>query len=614
MDSSYSAVVARIPLGLARISWRQWLWALVFIALWVGFWQGTILLNNNIGIRWFYAPAGLSVGLMLVMGARAWPLVYVAAVTADLLFTGQSLPAILATDLISPLGYAFYAQVLRRTGLVPRFSNLRDTGLFLSTIPLGTFLPATVGSWAYAVQAEAHLDNWSSHFLAWWIGDMTGIMAVTPFFVLAAPPLVLASNQYSLPDSNARWLAPTVAAILGLAGLMFTDLRLDPTWAVTLTGLTLFLALISASLLSGIAGSAGTVFLLSMASVVMLGVSGWQAFTSQILVLLFSLSVAGLLFGGSISSFRSLNHRLEYLVSERTAEARRKEISFRVLAEGSADVIALYSQHGRLLYLSPMVRELTGYASEDIKQSLPFRRSLVHPDDWPGVNAMFTALREGQPSYTVQYRIRHRNNDWVWLESRARVAALDNLPEPHIVITTRDISGAKRTEDRLRALANQDPLTGCLNRRGFEQAATEELWRGQRYGRPVSLLVIDIDHFKLINDQHGHDVGDQVLDHFANLIRAHCRRSEKFARLGGEEFALLMPETALSAAQEFGERLRELIEHSPLLHVNGAIQFTVSMGLAELRIDDDLARLIKRADAALYLAKADGRNRVLCAG
>lgn len=321
----------------------------------------------------------------------------------------------------------------------------------------------------------------------------------------------------------------------------------------------------------------------------------------------------GLLLGLSVGSNRRLNQQLETLVAERTAEARRKEASFRVLAEGSADVIALYSQQRRLLYLSPAVRELTGHASEDIKQSPPFRRGLVHPDDWPNLELMFDALQAGQPVYTLQYRIRHRNGEWLWLESRARLAAIADLAEPHIVITTRDISGAKRTEDRLRALANQDPLTGCLNRRGYEQSGSEELWRAQRYGRPLSLLALDIDHFKCINDQHGHDVGDQVLDHFATLVRQRCRRSEKFARLGGEEFAVLMPETSLKAGYEFGEQLRLLVEHSPLLHVNGAIAFTVSMGIAELRRDDDLARLTKRADAALYLAKADGRNRVLSA-
>lgn len=612
---SLLAVATRALPDVRRYSLKQGAWALVYLGLWLGFWQASISLNARFGISWFYPPAGLTLGLMLVFGARAWPLACIAGGLASLQLLPETSPLSLAPLVItSPLCYALYAIALDALGLRPQFNRLPDTVRFLATVPFGALPPALLGASLNVLALKGDDDAWLSGLLTWWMGDMSGILTVTPFVMLAAPRLLgLPQDRHARVGSNGRWLLLTLIACAVLGFFMLAGLPSEPTWQVSTAALILFLAIMFSGLWSGIAGAAGSIFVMTLVLIVLLGITPWHGVATPIESLLFALAVAGLLFGAAVTHQRVLTQRLETLVTERTAEARRKEASFRVLAEGSADVIALFSQRRQLLYLSPTVRELTGYASEDIRHSLPFRKSLVHPDDWDGIERMFQHLQEGQPVFALQYRVMHRNGEWLWLESRARLADNENLAEPHIVITTRDISGSKRVEDRLRMLANQDPLTGCLNRRGFEQLAGEELWRAQRFARPLTLLVLDIDHFKHINDRHGHDVGDQVLDHFCNLVREHCRRSEKFVRLGGEEFAILMPETDIAAATDFAERIRSLVEITPLLHVNGAISFTVSMGLTALRQDDDLPRLLKRADAALYLAKADGRNRVLCA-
>ena len=166
-------------------------------------------------------------------------------------------------------------------------------------------------------------------------------------------------------------------------------------------------------------------------------------------------------------------------------------------------------------------------------------------------------------------------------------------------------------EQKLFQLATMDELTGLGNRRHFLQQADRELKRSQRYQQPMAVLMMDLDHFKNINDQYGHATGDQVISHFAGLCRQVLRTSDLTGRLGGEEFAALLPNTDSKAALAAAERLRAAVNENPLL-VNGqSIHYTVSLGLS-LRQDSDqhVDDLLKRADKLLYQAKNLGRNRV----
>ncbi|ARJ64317.1 response regulator [Magnetospirillum sp. ME-1] len=177
-----------------------------------------------------------------------------------------------------------------------------------------------------------------------------------------------------------------------------------------------------------------------------------------------------------------------------------------------------------------------------------------------------------------------------------------------------DITERKRMESQLRHLATTDELTGCLNRRAFFAAAEQELERSGRYGGFVSVLMIDIDHFKQVNDRHGHAVGDQALRAATSAIRANLREIDTFGRLGGEEFAAILPETPLSGALQVAERLRQAVAAValPLGEGEAPLRLTTSLGVAErTSADSGLDQILARADTALYRAKAAGRNRVL---
>ncbi len=179
------------------------------------------------------------------------------------------------------------------------------------------------------------------------------------------------------------------------------------------------------------------------------------------------------------------------------------------------------------------------------------------------------------------------------------------------------ITAMVQREAQLRDLANNDVLTGIANRRYFLDRAAVEIGRALRHRRPMALAMLDLDHFKRVNDQFGHAGGDAVLQELVRRIRARLRREDLIGRLGGEEFAILLPETEIDGALKALDLIRDLIAETPFHLPDGReVAITASIGVADLRPDsgfvpDTLEQLLKRADDALYAAKRGGRNRVI---
>ena len=170
-----------------------------------------------------------------------------------------------------------------------------------------------------------------------------------------------------------------------------------------------------------------------------------------------------------------------------------------------------------------------------------------------------------------------------------------------------EMAARKTAIDDLEKLAITDPLTSLLNRRKFNELLAYEVERNQRYKAGLSLIMCDIDHFKQINDKFGHDVGDNTLKTFSNKIAKSIREVDIFARWGGEEFMILMPNVTIDNANAVAEKLRHTIEHTKIKKVNS---ITVSFGVTHFNDKDTAESFIKRADEALYKAKQSGRNTV----
>lgn len=168
--------------------------------------------------------------------------------------------------------------------------------------------------------------------------------------------------------------------------------------------------------------------------------------------------------------------------------------------------------------------------------------------------------------------------------------------------------------DQLQIEVGTDFLTGLPNRRAFEQRLHENVDRSNRYGSKFSLVVMDIDHFKKVNDEYGHMAGDRTLKAIASLLGGHMRGSDVLVRYGGEEFVMILPETSDEQAERMAERIRHHVENATFKHSGGTIRVTISAGVGEvLKPKDTPDDLFARVDAAMYQAKQTGRNKVVCA-
>jgi diguanylate cyclase (GGDEF)-like protein/PAS domain S-box-containing protein len=212
-------------------------------------------------------------------------------------------------------------------------------------------------------------------------------------------------------------------------------------------------------------------------------------------------------------------------------------------------------------------------------------------------------------------RLKKRGGQEFWAEMSARIVELDG--QRCSLVGIFDVTAQKALEDQLRALATYDSLTGATNRRYFVELAQNERERSLRHGSPMSLCLFDADHFKSINDNHGHVAGDHVLTAIAQSAKSVLRTSDVLGRLGGEEFAILLPNTDLPGALVVAERVRAAVAAGEVQNGDvgldeprAPIRVTISLGVAQLRGDEPSETLMKRADRALYAAKDLGRDRV----
>lgn len=173
-------------------------------------------------------------------------------------------------------------------------------------------------------------------------------------------------------------------------------------------------------------------------------------------------------------------------------------------------------------------------------------------------------------------------------------------------------AGLERALLRIEHLAARDELTGVLNRRSLVEVLDQQKGRSDRYGAVFSILMVDIDHFKLVNDTHGHPAGDAVLARFAKVAAASLRQSDTFGRYGGEEFLAVLDQTTLEGACIVGERMCATAKRLQFDEFAATLRVTVSLGIAQYRPREDWHDLIKRADQALYRAKSGGRDRIEC--
>ena len=305
-------------------------------------------------------------------------------------------------------------------------------------------------------------------------------------------------------------------------------------------------------------------------------------------------------------------------VSEQVAQERRlkqAESWFSIILSGVNDFALLsLNSNGRVQSWNKSGERLTGHAARDIQGHT---LNVLYPPDEAvqgrALQQVDLARRDGW--HIDEGWRRRKDGSRFWCQSLVSALEEKTGEVTGFSVVLRDVTAQKTSGDEIRRLLTTDHLTGVANRARFFDLAEAEMTRSRRFGQPLSALMIDIDHFKAINDGFGHDGGDEVLRELGGFFNTSLRSIDVVARLGGEEFAVLLPSIDLAGAKSIAELLRcgaAAIRSA----INGRhIAFTVSIGCAELlRPAGSIDELLKAADSALYVAKKSGRNRVVVHG
>jgi diguanylate cyclase (GGDEF)-like protein/PAS domain S-box-containing protein len=300
------------------------------------------------------------------------------------------------------------------------------------------------------------------------------------------------------------------------------------------------------------------------------------------------------------------------------ATLRESEARFRNAFDHSGIGMALMASDGRLLKVNAALSRTVGYSQQELL--LLNHQAITHPDDL-GLDVPFVErMLAGEiTSYELEKRYVHKSGSVVWgLLTISNIKSTAQQPL-YFIAQIQDITARKETEDALKRLAIRDDLTGLYNRREMVHLLKEETSRADRHHRSVSLIMLDIDAFKKVNDTYGHLAGDKVLQQIARTIEDSVRSFDRVARYGGEEFAVILPETAGADALIVAERIRVRVASQlfPISHEHGIdvqIPLTISSGFATITAGREKAMedLIREADEGLYMAKHAGRNR--CVG
>ena len=291
---------------------------------------------------------------------------------------------------------------------------------------------------------------------------------------------------------------------------------------------------------------------------------------------------------------------------------------FRQLIESTSDIVlvcdATPPEKGGpcIVFANPAFEKHMGYSLSEVlgeSADLLYGRGT----DRQTRSRIRKAMRQGKGIRTELLKYSKEGQGY-WMDTNIIPLKDESGAVTHFASIERDLTRYKRMESQLINMALFDSLTGALSRPAFLDQSDKEVARSKRYHRPLSVMMIDIDHFKSINDNYGHAAGDNVLQIFVEAIQEVIRTTDFLGRVGGEEFALLLPDSSAKSAYHLAERVRERITKYPYLAGDMLIEVTASLGVAELQTrDPDIKALLNRADEALYTAKQSGRNRVTMA-
>ncbi|HJR74418.1 MAG TPA: diguanylate cyclase [Luteimonas sp.] len=582
---------------------RLWIDRLV-MALLVGVtaWLSLTLARGPGELAAIWIGNGIFTGWLLSKPTRLWPGYVVCGLAADLaaqLLAGRQMPYAGLMSACNLIEVLIVAGGVRR--LVPDVGDPKRW-ISLGGIATGSTLAACAISGVLAASATSimHGASFLGNFVAWYAAHVVGMV------IMATSTLVFQREGLGIvAPTERRWsfiISMTLVAVVGLA-VFFSDYP--------------FLFMVYPPLLLGafrhrFPGVAVGVILLAVIGTVATSMGRGPLWLVQDIGLSGRIALLQIYIAGGCL----MTIPVALAMAERkrlTTRVRESEHRYRMLADYSHDVVVRMRADGERLYVSPSAKDMMGWEPAEMLGS---RWSLVHPDDREmQLEAMAEVIATGEPQ-TAIYRVRHKEGHYLWVEAVTRpIPSADRPGEMDIIYAGRNVSRRVAVEQalaesrlELERMARVDALTGVANRRQFDERLRLALMRLDRHELPVALMYLDVDHFKRINDEHGHAAGDEILRAFARRLLDSVRATDLVARLGGDEFVVLIEDAALPAAAEtVARKLLEAMRH-PVAAEGKTLTVTTSVGIAYSSLPTDAGTLTAAADSALYEAKKAGRN------
>ncbi|WP_038054422.1 GGDEF domain-containing protein [Thioalkalivibrio sp. ALJ1] len=290
-------------------------------------------------------------------------------------------------------------------------------------------------------------------------------------------------------------------------------------------------------------------------------------------------------------------------------EDQERDDQLRLLStalEVAGDPVLITDPQGNIVYVNVAFEEQTGYSRNQVLGQNPRLFKSGQQED-AFYQEMWETLKRGD-AFRGEFVNRRHDGSLIHLEQTINPVINERGQITHFVAIGKDITDRVRMEDEVRRLAHTDWLTGLANRLSLGDTLETEMERSRRYGRPLSLIMFDIDHFKDFNDDYGHETGDEVLKKLADTVRKALREADALGRWGGEEFMIVVPETPCKGAATMAEKLRQTVA---AMKTSCPISVTASFGVTDMRPGDTPKTFARRVDEAMYQAKEAGRNRVV---
>lgn len=555
------------------------------------------------GVAFIWVANALLVARLATIPRRSWMVNMAMCGTASAAatsFFGLGLAAAVPMALVNVLEAFVAASLLRRISIPEEpMGSLRWFVVFVLVV--GLIAPASAAIGAAAIASLAGGGGLTTNALRWFAGHALGALTFTPIFML-----VFRSDLHTAWARRRKarvvegvalisLVTATSVAVFAQRGLPLLFLPLLPVILATFRG-GRSAASVSVVMLVLVGGT----FTLAGRGPIMV-IDGTVGDRMQFLQFYLAATVLTVLPIAADLARRGALYR-----NLRDSEAR-----YRLLADNSTDIILNLDVRGRIRFVSPSITQLGGYSpgpligTKAVDLVAPAYRGAV-------LRSHVAALRSPGETACVEYKATTQSGDIRWFETRSRAVQSAASVIEGVVCIIRDIEERKLEEGRLSNAAHSDSLTGLLNRRAFDARLKQAAFKVAAERLVGCVALFDIDFFKRVNDTFGHAAGDRVIQHFAGLALATVRTGDFVARIGGEEFALLMLNATVEQATSVCDRLCLAASSSVVEDAGRKIRITVSGGVAPLMGGEE-RQVLRDADAALYNAKNAGRNRFLWA-